>query len=123
LTEAFVQSDSPVVGKTLQEAGLTRGRGVRVLEIVRDGIALYIEPHLVKLKAGDRLILSCRPKGIAHTRRLEGIDLATELGRRRQQRHLIDRREGFARHDHLAAQALVEVGERAAAPDQQAAPE
>jgi len=79
LTEAFVQSDSPVVGKTLQEAGLTRGRGVRVLEIVRDGIALYIEPHLVKLKAGDRLILSCRPKGIAHTRRLEGIDLATEL--------------------------------------------
>ncbi len=79
LTEAFVQPNSPVLGKTLQEAGLTKGRGVRVLEIVRDGIALYIDPHLVKLKAGDRLILSCRLKGIAHTRRLEGIDLASEL--------------------------------------------
>ncbi|GAB1489201.1 SLC13 family permease [Opitutaceae bacterium] len=79
LTEAFVQPNSPVLGKTLEEAGLTRGRGVRVLEIVRDGVALYIDPHLVKLKAGDRLILSCRLKGIAHTRHLEGIDLVSEL--------------------------------------------
>jgi len=78
ITEAFVQLGSPAVGKTLPEAGLTRAKGIRVLEIVRDGIALYIDPQNVHLKAGDRLILGCRLKGIAHTRRLEGIDLVSE---------------------------------------------
>ncbi len=78
ITEAFVQPESPAIGKTLPEAGLTRAKGIRVLEIVRDGIALYIDPQNVRLKAGDRLILGCRLKGIAHTRRLEGIDLVSE---------------------------------------------
>lgn len=78
ITEAFVQPGAPTVGKTLPEAGLTRAKGIRVLEIVRDGIALYIDPQNVRLKAGDRLILGCRLKGIAHTRRLEGIDLVSE---------------------------------------------
>lgn len=79
ITEAFVQAGSPVLGKTMVEAGFTRQRGVRVLEIVRDGIALYLDPKTVRLKAGDRLILSCRPKGIAHTRQMQGIDLVAEL--------------------------------------------
>src|SRR5690606_20141967 len=68
ITEAFVQPDSTQIGKTLGDAGLTRSRGIRVLEIVRDGIALYIEPEKVKLRAGDRLILACRMKGIINTR-------------------------------------------------------
>lgn len=79
ITEAFVQPDSSPIGKTLKEAGLTRARGVRVLEIVRDGVALYIEPESVRLKAGDRLILACRLKGIVNTRGTAGIDLSTEL--------------------------------------------
>ncbi|MFH1499945.1 MAG: SLC13 family permease [Verrucomicrobiota bacterium] len=79
ITEAFVQPDSTQIGKTLGEAGLTRSRGIRVLEIVRDGVALYIEPEKVKLRAGDRLILACRMKGIVNTRGTEGIDLAAEL--------------------------------------------
>jgi di/tricarboxylate transporter len=79
ITEAFVQPDSPVLGKTLAAAGLTPTRGVRVLEIVRDGVALQLDPKLVELRAGDRLILSCRLRGIAQTRRTAGIDLASEL--------------------------------------------
>ncbi|MCB1104875.1 MAG: SLC13 family permease, partial [Cephaloticoccus sp.] len=79
ITEAFVQPDSPVLNKTLIEAGLTRQRGVRVIEIVRDGIALYFDMKSVRLKAGDRLILACRPTGIANTRRLQGINLVSEL--------------------------------------------
>ncbi len=79
ITEAFVQPDSIQIGKTLGEAGLTRSRGIRVLEIVRDGVALYIEPEKVKLRAGDRLILACRMKGIINTRGTDGIDLAAEL--------------------------------------------
>ena len=79
ITEAFVQPDSTQIGKTLGDAGLTRSRGIRVLEIVRDGVALYIEPEKVKLRAGDRLILACRMKGIINTRGTDGIDLAAEL--------------------------------------------
>ncbi|HEX2101499.1 MAG TPA: SLC13 family permease, partial [Candidatus Synoicihabitans sp.] len=79
ITEAFVQPDSPVLGRTLIDAGLTPTRGVRVLEIVRDGVALKVDPKAVHLQAGDRLILSCRLRGIAQTRRTEGIDLIAEL--------------------------------------------
>jgi len=79
ITEAFVQPDSPVLGKTLAEAGLTRQRGIRVLEIVRDGVALYLVPAEVRLKAGDRIIMACRMTGIVHTRRTAGVDLVTEL--------------------------------------------
>lgn len=79
ITEAFVHPDSTQIGKTLDDAGLKRSRGIRVLEIVRNGIALYIEPEKVKLRAGDRLILACRMKGIVLTRDTAGIDLSTEL--------------------------------------------
>ncbi len=79
ITEAYVQSDSPVLGKTLNEAKLIRKHGVRVIEIVRDGIALYLDAKTIRLKAGDRLILACRPTGIANTRRLGGVNLVSEL--------------------------------------------
>jgi di/tricarboxylate transporter len=79
ITEAFVQPGSPAIGKTLAQAGLTPSRGVRVLEIVRNGIAFPLEAEKTQLLAGDRLVLSCRPKGIAATRAAAGIDLVTEL--------------------------------------------
>ena len=79
ITEAFVQPDSPVIDKTLAEAGLSRAKGIRLVEIIRDGVALYIEPEKIRLKAGDRVILSCRPQGIAATRGVVGIDLISEL--------------------------------------------
>ena len=79
ITEAFVQPHSPLVGKTINESGLKKARGVRVLEIVREGIAIPIDPDLTPLHSGDRMILSCRPKGIAHTRSVEGLDLLSDL--------------------------------------------
>lgn len=79
LTEAFVQNESPMIGKTLHESGLKATRGVRVLEIVRHGVAIRIEPKVTALEAGDRLILSCRPKGIAAARSVEGLNLVSDL--------------------------------------------
>lgn len=79
ITEAFVQPASPAIGKTLAQAGLTPARGVRVLEVVRDGVAFQWDNSKDQLHPGDRLILSCRPKGIAATRAAAGIDLVTEL--------------------------------------------
>ncbi|MFA6962604.1 MAG: SLC13 family permease [Opitutaceae bacterium] len=79
ITEAFVQPESKALGKTLAEAGLSRAKGIRLIEIVRDGVALYIEPEKIRLRAGDRIILACRPQGIAATRGVIGIDLISEL--------------------------------------------
>jgi di/tricarboxylate transporter len=79
ITEAFVQPNSKVLGRSFSEAGLTGAKGIRVLELVRDGVAAPLEPQRLRLQAGDRLILACRPKGIVHTRGIAGVDLVSEL--------------------------------------------
>ena len=79
ITEAFVQPDSKVLGKSFAEAGLVTARGIRVLELVRDGVGVSLDPMRLRLQAGDRLILACRPKGIVHTRGIAGVDLTSEL--------------------------------------------
>lgn len=78
ITEAFVHLNSPAIGRTLTEAGLTPRNGVRLLEIVRQGIAVRGDPTQVQLLAGDRLVMSCRMSGIATTRAAPGIDLVSE---------------------------------------------
>lgn len=65
LAEAFVHPGSPAAGQTLAAAGLLKTRGVRVLEIVRDGVALQGSIREAVLREGDRLILACRPSGFA----------------------------------------------------------
>ncbi|MCF3652326.1 SLC13 family permease [Synoicihabitans lomoniglobus] len=79
ITEAFVQPESALVGKTIADSGLKSARGVRVLEIVRNGIAIPFSRTETQLHAGDRMILSCRPHGIAHTRSMEGLDLVSDM--------------------------------------------
>jgi di/tricarboxylate transporter len=79
LTEVFVQPGAEAVGQTLAAAGFVEKRGVRVLELIRHDVPIEFDPAETTLAAGDRLYLACRPQGIAHTRALEGIDLAAEL--------------------------------------------
>ncbi len=80
ITEAFVGHDSQLSGKTLIQSGLLKTPGVRLLEIVRHGIALKQKPAHVMLREGDRLVLACRPHGIASAREIEGLDLLGEIG-------------------------------------------
>ena len=80
LTEAFVQQNSPLVGKTVGQSGLLKGKGVRILELVRENVALPVNPKSTMLQAGDRLVLGCRPSGFAHARSIDGLDLSSTLG-------------------------------------------
>lgn len=80
LTEAFVPQGSPISGKSLRAAGLVQARGFRVIEIVRDGIGIDIDPEVTAVRAGDRLVLACRPSGIAHARSTPGFDFTAEAG-------------------------------------------
>ena len=79
LTEAFVPPGSPLNGKSLKAAGLVSARGFRVIEVVRDGIAIDLD-NGASLHEGDRLVLACRPSGIARARSMPGFDFTAEAG-------------------------------------------
>ncbi|MGB0409090.1 MAG: SLC13 family permease [Opitutales bacterium] len=79
ITEAFVEPGSELHGQIASQTKLLRGRGVRLLEIVRHGIAVPGNPKEQKLQYGDRLVLSCRPSGVAEAHSNKGISLPEEL--------------------------------------------
>ncbi len=80
MTEAFVPTASPLIGKSLRAAGLVKARGFRVIEVVRDGVAIHVDPVATALEEGDRMILACRPSGIAQARSMPGFDFTAEAG-------------------------------------------
>jgi di/tricarboxylate transporter len=82
LTEAYVRSGSRLIGKSVKESGLKKQRGVRVLELIRDEVAVKQDLDDFTLRAGDRLILSCRPSGFVQASSVEGLHLlgAEETG-------------------------------------------
>ena len=55
ITEAFVRAGSDLHGKTAKEGELLK-HGIRLLEIVRHGIAVPGDPKDHKLQYGDRLV-------------------------------------------------------------------
>jgi len=80
ITEAYVKKGSELDGKSFADSGLKRARGVRLLEVIRDGVALSGDLRKSVLHAGDRLVLSCRPDAIAQARESAGMDFAMERG-------------------------------------------
>ena len=80
LTEAFVKKGSPLAGISAGESDLLKRSSVRILEIIRDEVALPGNLREVTLRESDRLILACRPSGFAHARSVEGLDLGMETG-------------------------------------------
>ena len=79
ITEAFVRSGSNLQGKVAKESDLLRGRGIRLLEIVRHGVAVPGDPKEQRLQFGDRLVLACRPSGVAEANTMKGVTLPHEL--------------------------------------------
>ncbi|MBM3851656.1 MAG: SLC13 family permease [Verrucomicrobia bacterium] len=79
-TEAFVPGGSPLIGRSLRAAGLVSARGFRVIEVVRDGVAIDLDPAQTPLAEGDQLVLACRPSGVARARAMPGFDFTAEAG-------------------------------------------
>ncbi|CAA6680068.1 MULTISPECIES: SLC13 family permease [unclassified Lentimonas] len=79
MTEAFVRLGSELKGQTALESGMLKGRGIRLLEIVRHGVAVKGDPKRTKLEIGDRLVLACRPSGVAEANSIKGIALHGEI--------------------------------------------
>jgi di/tricarboxylate transporter len=77
-TEAFVRNNSSLIGKTFKGSDLQKAKGVRLLEIIRNGVAVPGNIFQTELEAGDRLVLACRPSGFVQARSVEGLRLAAE---------------------------------------------
>lgn len=75
LTEAYVRPGSRFIGQTVRESGLIKSRQMRVVEIVRNGIAVRADPRDVALEAGDRLVIAARPSGVAKATMVDGLNL------------------------------------------------
>jgi di/tricarboxylate transporter len=80
ITEAFVKSNSALVGERLIGSKLMNTQGVRLLEVVRNGVVLQASLDEITLAAGDRLILACHPSGIMKARRFDGMVFVGEKG-------------------------------------------
>jgi di/tricarboxylate transporter len=78
ITTAFIGKGSNIAGKTLLESGILRKHSIRVLEIIRDDVAVIGEIKNTPLREGDRLVLACRPSGFAQARSVEGFHLDIE---------------------------------------------
>jgi len=79
MTEAFVRAGSELKGQTALESGMLKERGIRLLEIVRQGVAIAGDPRQTKLEVGDRLVLACRPSGVAEAHSIKGIAFHSEI--------------------------------------------
>lgn len=82
LTAAIVGDNSPLVGKTIVEAGLSKRRDIRVIEIRRRGNRVETPLKDLRFEPGDRVILKSHVAGVMEINQLPGLDFATksELG-------------------------------------------
>ncbi|MEM0966941.1 MAG: SLC13 family permease [Verrucomicrobiota bacterium] len=78
LAEAFVRPDSPLAGKMVKEIKILKQDGIRLVELVRSGTPISGDLKEIELRGGDRVVLACRPSGLAEAREFEGFILTAE---------------------------------------------
>jgi len=92
--EMMVRAESPLIGKSIETAGLRHLPGLFLVEIVRnDAILAAVEPTET-LKQGDRLIFTGMVSSIVDLQAIQGLEPATDqvfkLDEPRRDRHLVE---------------------------------
>lgn len=77
LTEAFVPPESDLIGKRFGQISALKHRGIRLVEVVRNGVALRVPVKTVELQSGDRLVLACRPSGMVEAHSVDDLNFIT----------------------------------------------
>ncbi len=80
ISEAFIRPESHLIGSSFDETILKKEKGLRLLELIRDGVAIPGAINKVNFMAGDRLVLSCRASALANARKTGGVHLVGEEG-------------------------------------------
>jgi len=76
--EMIVTENSPLVGKTIQEAGLRHLPGMYLMEIDRDGHVLAAVSSSERLQAKDRLVFVGIVESVVDLRKIPGLEPATD---------------------------------------------
>jgi di/tricarboxylate transporter len=76
--EMLVAPDSPLVGKTIEDAGLRHLEGVYLAEIDRAGTIMPAVSSLERLRANDRLVFVGIVDSVVEMRRIRGLVPATD---------------------------------------------
>ena len=76
--EVAVAHDGPLVGKTIQEAGLRHLKRIFLVEIERSGRILTAVDSEEKLQGGDRLVFAGNTEAISDLLRINGIVASAE---------------------------------------------
>ena len=92
--EMFVEEGSPLVGKSIEQAGLRHLPGVYLAEIDREGVILPAVPPEERLRAGDRLVFVGIVDSMVDLQKIRGLvpagDQVFKLDSPRSQRCLIE---------------------------------
>ncbi|MDX1588123.1 MAG: SLC13 family permease [Oleiphilaceae bacterium] len=76
--EMAVANDGPLVGKSVQEAGLRHLRGLYLVEIERDSGLVTAVPSEERLRSGDRLVFAGDVEAVIELRQIHGLVPSTD---------------------------------------------
>ncbi|MBI2824930.1 MAG: SLC13 family permease [Planctomycetia bacterium] len=76
--EMLVEPDSPLVGRSIEEAGLRHLPGVYLAEIDRDGLVLPAVAPQERLRANDRLVFVGIVESVVDLQKMRGLIPATD---------------------------------------------
>src|SRR5690606_21333238 len=93
--EVQVAIDGPLVGKTVEGAGLRNLKRVYLVEIERDGSIVTAVPSEERLRGGDRLVFAGDTEAISDLLRINGIVASADngeaiLSKTREERRLVE---------------------------------
>ena len=75
--EVMVEANGPLVGQSIQQAGLREQKSVYLVEIERNGTVLTAVTPEQRLQGGDRLVFAGDTQGITDLLRIRGIVAST----------------------------------------------
>lgn len=78
LTQVYVNPDSPLIGKNFTDTPLSKKRGLRVIEVVREGRPVPIPLNELSFEPGDQILLKTRASGVVELAETTGVDLQPE---------------------------------------------
>ena len=93
--EVAVAHEGPLVGKSVEEAGLRQLLKIYLVEIIRDDSVITAVPSEERLQGGDRLVFAGNTEAISDLLRIRGIVPASEserpaLSQEREERRLVE---------------------------------
>lgn len=78
LSELLIKADSPLVGKSLAQAGLGAELDLKVLRVIRDGSRYIVPRSFTELKQEDILLVEGAREDILRVKDMDAIDIKAE---------------------------------------------